>query len=141
VTEELRLEERVGQRRAVQAEERPTRAPREPVQRLGDDLLADTRLAQDQDGQVTRGHALDELEDPQHGRVLDDDAGRDDALGGGSAERQLARRRALGVADDDPDAAELDDLARLDLDGLVPGTTRPGARPVGAPRSRMRSSG
>ena len=48
VTEQLALEQRLGQRRAVEAQERLRRARRAPVHGLGEHLLADAGLAEDQ---------------------------------------------------------------------------------------------
>ena len=50
VTEQLALEQRLGERRAVQLDERAVRARRPLVDRVGDELLAGAALAGDQHG-------------------------------------------------------------------------------------------
>ncbi len=66
VTEQLALEHRLGERRAVDPDERPARAARQLVERPRDELLARPGLATDQDrGAGARGHAH-ALEEPLH---------------------------------------------------------------------------
>ena len=64
VAEELGLEQRLGQGRAVDRHERALGARRAPVDRARDELLADARLALDQDRRARRGrHALDQRQE------------------------------------------------------------------------------
>src|SRR5262249_12759087 len=66
VAEQLRLEQRLGQRGVVDDHEGP-RGPRAgAVNRARDQLLAGPGLALDQDGRVERRHARDELVDLDH---------------------------------------------------------------------------
>src|SRR5450432_2042026 len=73
MAEELALEERLGQRRAVQLDERALGARAALVDGGGDELLARSRLAREQHA-GTRGRDLrDDLEDLLHGRGVADD--------------------------------------------------------------------
>src|SRR5437867_2030926 len=62
VAEELRLDEILGQRRAVDLDERPLAAARALVQGVGDQLLAGAALAEDQHVGVGVGHGSDRLQ-------------------------------------------------------------------------------
>jgi hypothetical protein len=55
VAEQLVFQERVGERAAVDRDERERRAPAEVVDRVGDQLLAGAGLARDQHGGVAGG--------------------------------------------------------------------------------------
>ena len=73
VAEELALDERAGQRRAVDGDERAFRAGAAPVDRARDELLARAGLARQEDGGAGRGDLLDEVEDAlQRGTPADD---------------------------------------------------------------------
>ena len=63
VAEQLRLEQRLGQRRAVHFDEVARRAVRVVMNRAGDELLARARLAPDQHGRVALRHLA---HDAQH---------------------------------------------------------------------------
>src|SRR5581483_9425120 len=80
--EELALEERLGERAAVEREERPRSPPGGGVDAAGDDLLAGPRLAADEDAHLRARDPIDEREDAPH-------RGRDDD--GESRRRRLAR--------------------------------------------------
>ena len=75
VAEELALDERVGQRGAVELDEGPGPARAQVVDRVGDELLADAGLALQEDGARGGRHLLDPRED-----VAQDVAAADDAL-------------------------------------------------------------
>ena len=68
VAEQLALEQRLGQRRAVEAQERRRRARRAAVDRLGQHLLADAGLAEDQHGERAAGDALGQRVERAHRR-------------------------------------------------------------------------
>src|SRR6185312_10976150 len=68
VAEELALEQALAQRRAVQPEERSPRARRSAVDALGEHLLADAGLAEQQHVDVARRHARDQRLEPRHRR-------------------------------------------------------------------------
>src|SRR5207244_30333 len=75
VAEELGLEERLGERRAVDREER-RRAPRAvEVDRLRDELLPRAGLALDQHGDLRVGHLVEDREERAHGGRAADDVG------------------------------------------------------------------
>jgi len=116
--EQLVLDERLGQRRAVEPDER-TGAPRaESVDLLGDDLLADAGLADHEHGDRRRCDALGERHHLLHQRI------DDDRLGIGAAGRA---RVAIDAAQ--PIARDADQLADV---GAVLGKAR-GAKPGGQP--------
>ena len=89
----------LGQRRAVERDERPARARRPGVERVRDELLAGAGLARDQHRDVARREPREELEDPHHRRV-GDQRGRVaehellDAVARRCAARPARRRRA-----------------------------------------------
>jgi hypothetical protein len=66
VAEELRLEERLGERRAVDGDEGPARALARVVDGLGDQLLARSRLTVDEHRRIRGRHTPDEIEDLGH---------------------------------------------------------------------------
>ncbi len=72
--EELVLEQIVGKGAAVDADERSVLAIAVEVQGLGDQLLAGSALARDQDGALGGRHPVDEVEDPAHLPGAADDA-------------------------------------------------------------------
>ena len=83
VAEQFAFEQRLGDRRAVDGDERLVAAAAEVVDRLADDFLAGAVFAQDQHGQLGVGHAADRraqgldrraFADQLHafGRLLDD---------------------------------------------------------------------
>ena len=74
MAEQLALEQRLGQRRAVDGHERPgTVSGRRLMDRLGDLLLAGPRLSLDQDGGRGLRDVPDQLEDVEHPRTLAED--------------------------------------------------------------------
>ena len=75
VPEQLRLQQRLGQRGAVDRDERPAPPGREVVDRLGDQLLAGAALALDQHRARHRRHLLDLDQHLLDRRALADDAG------------------------------------------------------------------
>ncbi len=73
VAEQLRLEEALVEGGAVHLHERAVRTARVTVQRLGDELLPDARLAQNEDRRVRAGDLLDRAEDFLHLRAFTHD--------------------------------------------------------------------
>ena len=69
VTEELALEQRVGERAAVDGEERAVAPVGLPMDRGGDEFLARAGLAVDEHGAVGLGDARDQVEQLEHARV------------------------------------------------------------------------
>jgi hypothetical protein len=91
VAEQLGFDERRGDRRAVDRDERLARARTHRMDGLGDELLAAAALAADQDGRIRRRHAPDELaypldrwrltDQPEHAVALRFDAGARGGVG------------------------------------------------------------
>ena len=82
VSEELSLEDRLGERRAVQLQERLVRAPRATMDGVGEDLLADARLAEHEHAERARRDGGDERVDALRRLVahhLDDGRREEDA--------------------------------------------------------------
>src|SRR5690606_32794741 len=75
VTEELALEQRLGQGRDVYCDEGLVTARRESVQPPGDQLLAGATLSLDEDSRVNGGELGDPLQHLLHHPCLADDAG------------------------------------------------------------------
>src|SRR5262249_46324873 len=73
VPEQLALEQALGKRSAVETQERLAMARRVAMDDLGEDLLAAARLAEEQDADLPRGHALGQLVQLDHRRIADDD--------------------------------------------------------------------
>src|SRR6202030_1844504 len=74
VAEELALEERLGDRAAVDAHEGATAPRARRVDGFGDHLLADAGLADHEHVEAGDGDALRELEDLDRGTIHGDDA-------------------------------------------------------------------
>ena len=72
VAEQLALEQALGQRRAVELDQRPVAAAGALVDRLAHQLLADPGLAEDQHGHRGVGDPLDQRVDPLHRGVEHD---------------------------------------------------------------------
>src|SRR5262249_29669767 len=72
-TEELRADQRLGDGRTIDADERPLRALRPLVDGTGDELLPRTRLARDQDRRSRRSHLRDASEHRPDRRGVTDD--------------------------------------------------------------------
>jgi len=135
VPEQLALQERLGERRAVYLYERLVRPRRQVVYRVGDELLADARLPGDEHAGLRRRDAADEIEYAADGRRLPDD-GRRAALRLDLFEQLLVAPRQLapleGALDEYGQVVEVDRLRyevvravahrvyRV-LDGTVPG--------------------
>ena len=84
VPEELALEERLGERRAVHGLERPVAPPGVDVHRPGHELLARAALAGEEDGGVGARQLLDAPEQLLHGRRgADEVTGRAERSAGG----------------------------------------------------------
>ena len=66
LSEELALEQRLGERRAVDADERSGGAARRAVDAIGDDLLAGAGLAEDEDVDVAGSDEAHEALDALH---------------------------------------------------------------------------
>lgn len=81
VTEQLGFHQVLGNRRHVQRDERRCRAWAVAVQRMGHQLLAGTRFAIDQHGDVGMAEATDGAEHLLHRRCLADDLRRVMAVG------------------------------------------------------------
>ena len=75
VAEQLALEQRLRQRRAVDRDEGGVRPRARAVDRPRRELLAGAALAEDQDRRLGPGHARDELVHPTDGRALADHFG------------------------------------------------------------------
>ena len=73
VSEELTLDERIRNRRAIDVDERARHPMREPVQHARDQLLPRPRLAKDEDSGVAARNALDQRKHRLHWRELCDD--------------------------------------------------------------------
>ncbi len=73
VAEQLALEQRLGQRGAVDLDERAVRAPAQAVDRARDQLLARAGLARDEHGRVGRRNALDQLQNRNERTAAADD--------------------------------------------------------------------
>ena len=71
--EELALDQPGGQARAVHLDERPVVPRAQPVDGVGDELLAHAGLAEDEDGRAGAGHLLDLTQDVPDRRALPDD--------------------------------------------------------------------
>ncbi len=102
VTEELGLEQRLGQRRAVHLHERRLRAAREAVHQSGDDLLPGAGLSGHEHRRPRRGHAARQLDGgPQRGARSDHAIGREAGDAFGAQRRHLAQQPAMrgGLAD------------------------------------------
>ena len=98
VTEQLGLEQVLRNRRRVDRDERPRRAGAVPVQRTGDQLLARTRFAGDQHGDVRLREPPDGAKHFLHRRRLPEHLRH---FGGGSGGAGRARRRLRGRASDE----------------------------------------
>ena len=92
VTEELALEQRIGQRAAVLGDEALVLARPGVVDRAGHQVLAGARLAEEQHRRVGLGDLLHHLEDPSHRR-----AGADDLVEGVLPLDLLAQVDVLGA--------------------------------------------
>ena len=111
--EQLRLEQRVRDRRAVDRDERLARARAQRVNRARQDFLARAAFALQQRRRVGRRHLLDRPADLQH-RV----ARRDDAVERRRAER-FRELPILGLERVHLIRALHDQLQRVDVDGLL----------------------
>ena len=69
VAEELRLEEGLGERAAVDGDEGPPSPRARVVQGTGEQLLAGSGLALEEHGAIARRHLREDVEDPSHGRT------------------------------------------------------------------------
>ena len=129
VAEELGLEQLLGDRGAVDGDERllPPRA--REVERPGEELLADARLAVDQHGRVELGDLVQEREDLQHLRALRDQVRQREPLLV-AAERLAALVAQIAKLERPPQDQQ--DLVRLErLDQVVLGP-EPGGLDGGA---------
>src|SRR5262249_49564017 len=70
--EELRLDDRLGECRAVDLDERAVAPLRTRVDRFGDHLFADSGLAEKKHRDRARGHAIDDAIEIAHRRFRDD---------------------------------------------------------------------
>ena len=69
VTEQLRLDERLGERRAVDRDERRALARATRVERVRDQLLAGAALAADEHGRIALRDGVDALDELLHRRA------------------------------------------------------------------------
>jgi hypothetical protein len=123
VAEQLGLEQRFAEGGAVEREQRPSVAARFLVQRLGDDLLAHARLAQQEHVDVAVRGALELVVELVHSRVRDHHAGgrpgsrRRRARAGGPARRRRRMRAHPALRGAEQPRAyrreQLDQLERL----------------------------
>ena len=70
MAEQFALQQGVGDRAAIDRNERPLRSPAALVHRPRDEFLAGPRLAGDEDVDVAGRHALDDRIDLPHRRTL-----------------------------------------------------------------------
>src|SRR5688572_20348511 len=108
VPEDLALEQRLRNRRAVDRHERLLGARAQLVDRLGDELLAGARLAPDQHRRRRRGGLLDDLVDLAHARTAADHVAEAAVLAQLPAQDLYLAPRVL----------PLDDLVEQDLQPL-----------------------
>ena len=105
VAEQLRFEQRLGQRAAVERDERPIAPQRIEVDGARHPFLAGARFAGDEHGAVGARDLLDQLEDGEHLVAAADDVG--ELMG--AAERPLQQHVLL------PELALLERVAHLHL--------------------------
>ena len=109
VAEELCLDELLGQRRAVDRDERTADPRRAGVDRPGDDVLAGPRLADEEHAQRRDGDALDQVDELLHRR------GSKDHPIGGRGERSVVRQ----LTNEHDHGAEMDRRCLRDGDAHV----------------------
>ena len=119
VAEQFALEQRLGDRGAVDRQERLVGAVGVLVDRAGDQFLAGAALAEDQHGHVLGGDAADGLVDLLHGRRAADDrvgARRGDLGSVGSPKTAgvaCIRRSSNGLANDLLELVQIDRLEQV----------------------------
>ncbi len=115
VTEQLTLDQRLGQRRAVQAQERPRPAGAEPVNALGDDFLSGPCFPGDEHGGLRHGDATSDREELDHRAIGEHEpvAVRLDV-----SLRRRSRQLLLAAARQRTVRARHDDLHRADRDDI-----------------------
>ena len=116
VAEQLGLEQRLGDRAAVDGDERLVGARRQVVQRARDQLLAGAALAGDEHRGLGRRDPAHQLEHPLHRRRLADQAVEAEApLQLGAQLEVVAHQRALleRALDDDVDLVDLERLGQV----------------------------
>ena len=138
VPEQLALQQRLGQRGAVEPDERVVAPGRAAMDPLGEHLLADAGLAGDQHGDLAARDALDQAMKDDHRLVADDNrAARCSTVHRRAWSGELAWSRRHGrcklvAIDRHEDHAELRDLSRWQRAALAgaerdrrdPGTVR-----------------
>src|SRR5215813_10726103 len=92
MSEKLAFQQRTGDRRTVERDERSRPSPTAMVDRPRDELFSGTRLPTDEDGRIRRRHGVDRLENAPHRFTLPDDLG--DA--GARATFEFGQRRVGG---------------------------------------------
>jgi len=115
VTEELALEESLGERAAVEADDRRRGAGREVVDRMGDDLLAHTRFAQNEHVDRAGGDSIEgryDLLEREKIHARSHGSGRVDEACGGRA-LQSGARRAVVRAHRDADGGGVASVGEL----------------------------
>ena len=100
VAEELALDERAGERGAVDRDERTVAAGAARVDRARDELLAGPGLAREEDGRSRRRDLLDEVEHVAEGRAPSDDLAEAVDAAGVIAEHDVLGLGALLEAGD-----------------------------------------
>lgn len=110
VAEQLGLDQRIGQRGAVDGDERAVGARRRLVQRAGEPFLAGARLAEDQQRQVAAADLRDPVEHGSHPCIAGVERRERDRLG---VDRARARGdgRRCGRRDGDGRLARLGEFA------------------------------
>ena len=125
VAEELALEERLGERRAVELHEgRLSLRGAVLVDRLRDELLARPALAGDEHARLGRRDLLDDVEDRLHCRARADDVVEAEPLLQARAELRRFALEATALqraVDDDEELVELDGLGEVVLGPLLHG--------------------
>src|SRR5262245_35791171 len=112
MTEELRLEQRVGKRAAVDGDEGLTRTWAVRMNGARDQFLSATALSDDEDGRRRIRRLRNVFVDVEHRRRTSDEPAN---LRRGDAGRPLASARALleGSRDDPPDVGDVERLAHV----------------------------
>ena len=134
MTEELAFEQGLGDRGAVDRDKRAAGTRAQPVDRVGEQLLAGAALAEQQNRDIGRRQLFDVAQHPQHFRAGGDDAV--DRRAGRSLDQPAVLgfelEHLLGAADDHPQHVDVDrllvkvvgaerDRAQRVLAGLVAG--------------------
>ena len=141
VPEELRFEQRLGNRRAIDGDEWAVGPRTERVQRSREQLLAGTALALEEDGRIRRGRTLQRGKHLPQGSIFADELRRAATNRQLLAQQQVFRRRCAAAPARVSRAAGDDRGRRVwrESRGLPPSSPRP--RPRCCRRQSSRSPG